>query len=188
MLNEAALSIETPVKAIGEPLLRLMLGGRDQRLQGWTNVDLHEGPNVDVKADVSKLPFADQIASDLYCSHILEHFPHPKTLSVLKEWRRVLKRGGKAYISVPDFDSVLRLANKTGFCPWIRNYLYGDQIYDLAFHYNCFTFASLAALCVEAGFSDVKRLPEMPFGLMDCSHNFDTVTNESVSVNIEAIN
>ncbi len=165
-----------------------MLGGRDQHLRGWTNVDLHEGPDVDIRTDVSDLSlFKDGTAAEIYASHILEHFGHTKTVDVLKEWRRVLAPGGKAFISVPDFQAILILANSDGFSPFIRNILYGDQGYALAFHYTCFTFGTLAAACVSAGFRDVKRLASMPYGLADCSTLVDTYNAKPISVHVEAL-
>jgi len=190
------MAFEAPVEIITHEVkpstgpLRLMLGGRDQRLEGWTNVDLHEGQNVDIRADISDLRAVcrDGSVLELYCSHCLEHFPHPRTLSVLKEWYRVLQPGGQIYISVPDFDAMVKLYNKMGvLVPLIRNMLCGDQGYDLAFHYNLFTYATLAALCVEAGFRDVKRLDRMPYGLLDCSALVDTVTDMPISLSIKAI-
>ncbi len=172
-----------------EAPLRLMLGGRDQRLKGWTNVDLYDGPNVDVRADISVLSmFQEGGVSEIYASHCLEHFPHPRTLSVLKEWRRVLKFGGRIYISVPDFDAMVKLYQKMGaLVPFIRNMLCGDQEYDLAFHYNLFTYATLAAQLVEAGFRDVKRLENMPYGLGDCSTLVNTLDDTPISLSVEAL-
>jgi predicted SAM-dependent methyltransferase len=170
--------------------IRLMLGGRDQRIEGWLNVDLHEGPNVDIKADVSDLSqFQAGSVSELYASHILEHFPHVKTVDVLKEWRRVLKTDGRAYISVPDLDAVFQVYKMTGnrFDPWIKNILYGDQIYPLAFHYNIFTYETLLSDCKEAGFRKFRKLARMPYGLSDCSTLIDNIVCNPISVSIEAI-
>lgn len=167
--------------------IRLLIGGRTTRIDGFLNVDLFEGEGVDIRTDASDLSmFGDGAVSEIYASHILEHFHHPKTLNVLKEWGRVLKKGSKAYISVPDFDAMVKLYVSYGMTDFIRNMLWGDQIYDLAFHYTGFTFPTLANLCVKAGFSDVKRIPEMPYGVNDCSHNIDTITRKPISVNVEA--
>jgi SAM-dependent methyltransferase len=168
--------------------IRLLIGGRTTHIDGFLNVDLFEGEGVDIRADASNLSmFKDGEVSEIYCSHILEHFPHVKTLSVLKEWRRVLKRGSKAYIAVPDFDVMIKHYLSIGLTDWIANMLYGDQIYDLAFHYAPFTFARLATLVTKAGFSDVKRIKDMPYGINDCSHLVDTISGHSVSLNIEAV-
>lgn len=168
--------------------IRLLIGGRTTKIDGFLNVDLFEGEGVDIRTDASDLSmFGDGTVEQIYASHILEHFPHPKTLGVLKEWNRVLKRGAKAYISVPDFDAMVKLYSVYGMTDFIRNMLWGDQIYDLAFHYTGFTYPTLAHLCHQAGFSDVKRIPEMPYNVKDCSHNVDTATRKPISVNVEAI-
>lgn len=168
--------------------VRLLLGGRTTRIPGFTNVDLFEGPEVDIRTDASDLSmFKDGEAEELYCSHILEHFPHVRTVKVLREWRRVLRKDGKAYIAVPDFDAVIRIYLKMGLCDWVKNMLYGDQIYDLAFHYAPFTFASLAKALTDAGFSDVRRIKDMPYGLRDCSKLIDNLERKPVSLNVEAI-
>lgn len=178
-LNEMTFHPEGP--------LRLLLGGRTTKLDGWVNVDLYEG-NTDIRSDVSNLfMIRDQTVSEIYASHILEHFGHVKTVSVLKEWNRVLMPGGKAYISVPDFEAMIKLYQLHGFTEYIRNTLYGDQEYDLAYHYTAFTYPTLAAACMKAGFKDVKRLESMPYGLKDCSTNVDNSTFQSVSVHVEAI-
>ncbi len=40
--------------------LKLMLGGRDQRIDGFLNMDVHDGTHVDIKGDISDLSrFAD---------------------------------------------------------------------------------------------------------------------------------
>lgn len=183
MTNAPAAVLSSPAGAI-----RLLLGGRTTRISGFTNIDLFDGPDVDIRTDASDLSmFKDGDVQEIYASHILEHFSHLKTVDVLKEWRRVLKRGGKAYIAVPDFDAMIKTYLKHGLTDWVRNMLYGDQIYPLAFHYAPFTFASLAKAIHTAGFSDVRRCLMLPYGLPDCSTLINTETKELVSLNVEAI-
>lgn len=165
--------------------IRLNLGGRGTQIPGFQTVDLE--PGSDCVSDVSKLPFEDETVSEIYASHILEHFSHLRTPLVLKEWLRVLKRGSKAYISVPDFDAMAKLYWKEGMTDYIRNMLYGDQIYDRAYHYTAFTFGTLAFLCAQAGFADVKRIKEMPYNVRDCSKNIDNITRKPISINVEVI-
>lgn len=167
---------------------RLNLGGRGTIIRGFQTVDLSEEHDVQIKSDVSNLwMFKDGTVDEIYASHILEHFSHVRTQYVLEEWRRVLKKGARAAISVPDFDAMVKLYVRVGMNDFIRNMLYGDQGYDRAYHYTGFTFSTLAALCVKSGFSDVKRIKEMPYGVKDCSQNVDTMTRQSVSINIEAV-
>lgn len=179
----------TPKPAMGgDQAIRLNLGGRNRPIPGFKLVDLFDGPEVDVRTDCSDLKmFEDDSVSEIYASHILEHWPHVKTADVLKEWRRVLKRGAKCYISVPDFDAAVKVYEKMGFCDFVRNLLWGDQGYPLAYHYTCFTYPSLAMLLVNAGFRDVKRIKRMPYNIPDCSTNYDTLLKRPISVNVEAI-
>lgn len=166
--------------------IRLNLGGRGTKIPGFLTVDLSDEHDVDIKADVSKLLMADGSVTEIYASQILEHFPHVRTEAVLKEWHRVLKPGGKIVIGVPDFQRAIDLYLTLGLTAWVVNFLYGDQIYDLAYHYAPFTFASLAAQMNKAGFRDIKRITAMPHGLSDCSSLVSTIDRKSVSLNVEA--
>lgn len=167
--------------------MKLNLGGRDKRIPGFLTVDLYEGEGVDIRADIGKLESVkDGSVGEIYASHCLEHFPHPKTAEVLKNWRRVLKPKAKAYIAVPDFHAMVVLYQQYGMGDFIRNMLYGDQGYDLAYHYTCFTWPSLSKALVEAGFEDVKRIENMPYNMGDCSSMRDTYTNSPISLNVEA--
>lgn len=167
--------------------MKLNLGGRDRLVPGFLTVDLYEGKGVDIREDIgSLLSIKDKSVSEIYASHCLEHFPHPKTKEVLGNWLRVLKPNGKAYISVPDFAAMIRLYKDFGLNEFIRNMLYGDQGYPLAYHYNAFTYSTLARALVECGFSNVRNIPEMPYGIKDCSRLVDNVTFQPVSINVEA--
>jgi len=165
--------------------IKLNLGGRDQKIEGFLTVDLY--PGSDVESDISKLPFEDGTVSEIYASHCLEHFSHRRTISVLQEWNRVLKKGAKAYIGVPDFEAAVKLYSKIGLTDLINNFLWGDQEYDLAFHYSGFTFSTLASSLVKSGFNDVKRMQNLPYRLPDCSTLRDTKFNLPLSLNVMAV-
>ena len=54
--------------------------------------------------------FSDHTFTDVYASHVAEHFDYIKELlATLAEWRRVLIPGGRLHISVPDMDTLARL-------------------------------------------------------------------------------
>lgn len=60
---------------------------------------------ADVHADVSKkLPFDNEYADTIIARHILEHTQDP--IAVLREWSRVLKKGGKIIVAVPNQDMI----------------------------------------------------------------------------------
>lgn len=188
-LKESTEPVDAQVNrnSLGVGGTRLNLGGRGTKIPGFLTVDLSKEHDVDVKADVSCLPYEDGSVSELYCSQILEHFPHVKTESVLREWHRVLEPGGRITIGVPDFARAVELFQKYGLVDFITNLLYGDQGYDLAYHYRPFTFGTLAALLNKVGFRDVKKISVMPYGIVDCSSLITNLDNKNVSLNVAAI-
>lgn len=182
----------TGALATGGPF-RLNLGGagegyRDGRIPGFLTVDLRDAQGTDVLSDVSDLSlFADESVQEIYASNVLEHFPHTDTVMVLSEWCRVLKPGGKAYISVPDFDACVRLYQKHGMVPWVMYLIWGDQAHPLNYHYVNFNFGSLAREVVKAGFSDIKRLMQLPYGVQDASVLLDNFDKKPISLNVECV-
>lgn len=174
-----------------EPL-RLNLGGAGEgylsgRIPGFKTVDLREGPDTDFVGNVADLSgFKDGSVSAIYASNVLEHFPIHQTLSVLKEWRRVLVPGGKLMVSVPDFDACVQLYHKAGLTEWIQYLIWGDQKHELNYHYINFTAATLSKLLLDAGFADFKRVKS--FGLVrDASEHVDNTFGIRISLNMEAI-
>jgi len=89
---------------------KLHIGGNEPH-SDWEILDANKGPHVDHCMDTKDLScFNDGIFSEIYASHVLEHLDYQQELpSVLAEWARILKPGGKLYISVPDMDKLCRL-------------------------------------------------------------------------------
>lgn len=165
--------------------VRLNLGSRDRSLAGWLNMDIDKHPGVDIVGDVSDLSrFADESVDEIRASHVLEHFPHTRTLDVLKEWHRVLKENGKLYVAVPDFARGIEIYQRRGLEDWVVNWLYGDQCYATAFHYTAFDERRLTRLLMQTGFWGVKR--NWPFDIDDCAMQVSNLDLKPVSLNLEA--
>lgn len=184
-------SVLTPMVGT-EGLLRLNLGGigegfLDGAIQGFKTVDLRAG--ADYQRDASDLSIFDDGSVDMiYASNILEHWSLQDTVKVLKEWARVLKKGGKLYVSVPDFDAAVKLYQKFGLTEWINYHLMGDQKHPLNYHYSLFTMATLSKQLFDAGFSDMKRVKFFDdIGVKDGSMNVDSITREPISINVVAV-
>lgn len=177
------------LKSLIESPVKLNLGSRDRDIPGFKNMDIDKHANVDYVGDVSDLSrFEDKSVSEIYASHILEHFPHTQTLKVLKEWRRVLNDGGILYIGVPDFRRTIELYTAiNGINDWIINYLYGDQEYTTAFHYTAFDERRLSDFLLKAGFSEASRVEFFRFNNKDCSNNRSSFDGKPVSLNMVAI-
>jgi predicted SAM-dependent methyltransferase len=158
--------------------LKLNLGCGDRPLPGFVNVDaLPTAHGVDVVADISeRLPFDDSSASLVYATHLLEHFPHSRSVDILKEWRRVLEPGGQLLVAVPDLLAIARiLISKPGWFtpphnPWL-GVIYGGQKDEWDFHKAGFTEPWLAHVLGLAGFSDVERVVRFEeVGIADTSY------------------
>lgn len=82
--------------------VKLNLGCGNDILEGYINCDLYN-PKAQRKCNVELLPFPDEFADEIFASHIIEHFDYYKAKEVIREWKRVLKPGGKMVVETPDF-------------------------------------------------------------------------------------
>ncbi|MDR9401451.1 MAG: class I SAM-dependent methyltransferase [Psychroflexus sp.] len=64
----------------------------------YTSLDLYS-PIVDIKADITELPFDDDSFDVIICNHVLEHIEQDQL--AMKEIYRVLKMGGFAILQIP---------------------------------------------------------------------------------------
>lgn len=97
---ESAAGLRAHPAGAREPLL-LHIGGM-QRRDGWKILNSRPGPEVDFVGDCKDLSrFAHDSVDQIYASHALERLAQDKELPLaLAEFRRVLKPGGIAKISV----------------------------------------------------------------------------------------
>lgn len=125
------------------------LGCGSNLVVGFTNVDNFYIPNGElpkgayyVKADIVDLPFEKESVDYIIADQVLEHFAMKDVPKALHEMRRVLKKGGKAVIIVPDFRSAVEDwlgADTPGYYnPNIFHYysevIYGNQEHDGEYH------------------------------------------------------
>ncbi len=160
----------------------------------FINVDLRPHLHVHHLSGVENLDFfEDNFADLIYISHCLEHISFLKTVTVLKEWYRVLKPGGTLRISVPDFDVTVQMyLDNNREMNLILSQLMGGQNYAHNYHYACFNFESLSEALKEAGFHTIQK---WQYGsteytsLPDYSGSELTIKDKTyfVSLNIEAI-
>ena len=138
--------------------MRLHLGCGKRHLDGWLNIDLF---GSDHDCDIRKLPFDDESAEEIMAIHVCEHFYVTEILSVLKEWRRVLKPGGKMVLELPCLDKVLiHFANGSpeNFTLWP---LYGDpnthKDGEPALHKWSWSKSQFKALLKAVGFDEITE-------------------------------
>jgi len=100
------------------------------------------------------LPFPDNSVEEIIAKDIIEHFPFRKVPAILKDWFRVLKKGGKIYIQCPDLGAIARDKILSGKFDWdqISYWIYGGQDYIFNFHKAGFTIPTLKRLLEKIGF------------------------------------
>jgi predicted SAM-dependent methyltransferase len=155
----------------GAPM-RLHIGGRERR-EGWKIFNIQPGENVDYVGNCTDLGrFADGSVLEIYASHVLEHLGYQRDLPrALAEFHRVLKPGGAAMISVPDFDFICRRfvdpAVTMDERVMLMRFAFGGQLDEHDFHYVGLTWEFLNDFLARAGFARVERVEG--FGLFDDS-------------------
>jgi predicted SAM-dependent methyltransferase len=80
--------------------IKLDLGAGDVSPPGFRPMGRDHG------SEIYPLPYADGSVTEIRASHVLEHMPHGALETVVKDWVRCLKKGGKLKIAVPDFAKI----------------------------------------------------------------------------------
>jgi SAM-dependent methyltransferase len=82
---------------------RLNWGCGSHTAPGWVNVDIKEGPEIDVSCDILEgLPFEDASFDYVVSIHALPELSYPEQVPALEELRRVLRPGGVLRLGLPD--------------------------------------------------------------------------------------
>jgi predicted SAM-dependent methyltransferase len=150
---------------------RLHIGGI-VRKDGWEVLNALSGPHVDHVGDAGDLSrFPDESFSELYASHVLEHFDYTASLpAVLAEWRRVLTPGGTLFVSVPDLEVLARLfllkeqltLDQRFF---VVRMIFGGHVDKYDYHLVGLDEALLSGYLRRAGFARIRRVAD--FGMFE---------------------
>lgn len=143
-------------------VIKINLGCGRHLWADFINVDFennasHKKP--DVVADLRKLPFEDNYADEAHAIHVLEHFYPWEVEDVLKEWRRVLKPGGKLILEMPCLEKIIGHLNHdiidTRLTLWG---LFGDPKHKdpHMMHHWCYSIHMLDVLLTKCGFEDIR--------------------------------
>ena len=138
--------------------MKLHLGCGSRYIPGFFHIDAYDDKHIDHVCSIDNLEFIESNSIDLiYSSHVLEHFKRERLPHVLKEWNRILKKGGTLRIAVPDFESIVKVYLKYNDLNLIIGPLYGGQNYLYNIHYNTFDFKTIEKTLKNCNFNSVKR-------------------------------
>jgi len=83
--------------------LEIGVGLNPQKDNSWIHQDIRPLVGIDLVCDAKELPLEDNSLTEIFASHVIEHFGWRNVKSVLIEWLRTLISGGKLEIITPDF-------------------------------------------------------------------------------------
>lgn len=126
------------------------------------NFDERVIENIDIVGDVKDLSmFSDEEFDFILASDIIEHFPIAQTTDILKEWKRVLKKGGMIEFRLPNLAAICKQyfvgGQNARNISWL---LYGGQDYPGNFHYVGFDRALFKEECAKVELREVTYTEE----------------------------
>ena len=146
--------------------MKLHLGCGKVNIPGFTNVDISDFPHVDIISDIRSLPMFDDNSVDLiYVSATFQYFDREDGFKCLKEWNRILKKGGSMMISTVDFNQLLKVYNKTGDMNMIVGPLYGKMgVYNDSgnierkiYHKTVYNSEEFEDILLKSGFTNIEK-------------------------------
>lgn len=155
---------------MGYHKVKLNIGCGRQIKEGYINIDRYVMDGSTLRADSLQLPFANNTVDEIICIHQLEHLRYQDVVPGVKEWYRVLRKGGKILVEVPDFEwcakKWLEATEKDGWTEvdWGKDHrfgfwtmaLWGNQEHNGEFHKCPFTQKRLHSLLGCVGFTEIR--------------------------------
>lgn len=146
------------------PPLKLNLGSGSNKIPGYTNIDSEKLCKPDLVFDFTKkrLPYPTSSVSEILLFHCLEHIEKSRHYGLFKDFSRVLKQGGKLYVSYPNFAECAKrwIDNTSGKRSFWEATIYGRQLYPGDYHVCIVDPDELALLLADCGFDKVESRPE----------------------------
>ncbi len=171
--------------------MKLHLGCGNKYLEGYTNIDIRYLPGVDEVNNVRHLRnYKKNSVSEIYASHVLEHFSRWEYKSVLSRWFDLLELNGVLRLAVPNFNSITKHYNDNQDLSLLIGLLYGGQDYDENYHFMTFDFKSLSQDLLEIGFKKVSTWDNEEINIDDYSKSYLPHMDKNgllMSLNIMAI-
>ncbi len=88
--------------------LSLNIGAKDVELCS-VRADVDPQSAVDVLCDTRRLPFRSEVFNEVVFSEVLEHLPRNSEIGALQEIHRVIRTGGRLYLTTPSNVAIFSL-------------------------------------------------------------------------------
>lgn len=142
--------------------MKLHIGGK-QIKDGWKILNIQKLDGVDFVGSISDLSqFDNDTIEEIYASHVVEHVDQKNIKKTLNGIYRILKEGGKFYISVPDLDVLCKIFINDKAPPKVKFHvmrmMFGGQTDEHDYHYFGWNFLFMKDFLIESGFKKVERV------------------------------
>lgn len=141
--------------------IKLNLGAGHNRRPGWINIDIDPQTRPDVVHDLTQpLPYQDNTVSAILLQDILEHFTKQEGQKLLCECARVLKKGGRIKLRLPNIQQIIdQFAADEEV---MLEFIYGNTETSGRWgsHRYGYTAKSIALALKRAGFSNIRTRQE----------------------------
>jgi hypothetical protein len=137
--------------------LKLYVGSRNYKPDGYVTVDIDPANKPDIVADITNMTsVAEASCDEVVAGHVLEHIEWPDSFAAIAEFARVLKPGGVVKIAVPDMASLMRmlLSGESAFHVMGLIYGLGGRVNTFERHRYGFTPGMLADILETLGFGE----------------------------------
>jgi predicted SAM-dependent methyltransferase len=150
-------------------------------------------PGVELQDLRKGIPLQNESVDWVYSSNFLEHLEKYETARLLSECFRVLKKGGRVRLVVPDINKVIGNYQQNGDADLFCREFYGfdkDKLTGLSRkairgHQWMYDFKSLTSLLKECGFKNILKSKYRESGLKDVV-KLDLAVHQELGLYVEA--
>lgn len=157
--------------------MKLHLGCGKRFLPGFIHIDIEKFDHVDFLSPMHDLhAITNASVEEIYSSHSFEYYDRVEAQKVLREWFRVMAPGGTLYLTVPNFESLLKIYVVTGKLDYIVGPLFGRwhnlNLNETIYHKTVYDKRGLWKILSEAGFMDLREFNPIEY-LHNISEEYD---------------
>lgn len=136
---------------------KLNLGCGKGKLDGFINVDIQADLAPDLILDIRYLDgIQDNSIEEINADHVIEHFQHWLTYSILMLWFQKLQLGGTLKMTCPDLQTICRdIADGKHVNERILD-IYGAENHPWNYHCNGFTPETMNVILTSIGFKNIE--------------------------------